>query len=141
MDIRSIAPNFAVSPQIAPADVGAAVAGGYRIIVSCRPDHEAADQPTSKELSDAAKVQQSTYHAIAISAVELISQSQIQQFRALMKSETQPILGFCRTGTRAAMLWALAVVNDLGVDNVISAANAAGYDLSGYRSMLEERRG
>lgn len=140
MDIRRIAAYYAVSSQIAPADVGAAIAGGYRTIVSCRPDHEADDQPTSKELSEAVQAKQSAYRAIAIEAVESITHSQIQEFRGLMKSGPQPILGFCRTGTRAAMLWALAVVDDLSVDGVIKAANAAGYDLSGYRSMLEERR-
>jgi sulfide:quinone oxidoreductase len=48
-----------------------------------------------------------------------------------------PIFGFCRSGTRTAMLWALSRASASDPDTLIAAARDAGYDLSGLRPRLE----
>ena len=40
MDIRPLSPSYAVSPQIAPADLPAIKAAGYVTIIDNRPDSE-----------------------------------------------------------------------------------------------------
>ena len=56
--------------------------------------------------------------------------------QAAMKAPGK-LLGYCRTGTRSTMLWALAATREgLPVDDAVEAAAAAGYDLSGFRARL-----
>ena len=40
MDIRAITPDYAVSPQIEPGDLGAIKAAGYVTVIDNRPDGE-----------------------------------------------------------------------------------------------------
>ena len=47
------------------------------------------------------------------------------------------VLAYCRTGTRAVTLDALANVNDLNAADRIASAKAAGYDLSGLAERME----
>ncbi|MDE3029426.1 MAG: TIGR01244 family phosphatase, partial [Paracoccaceae bacterium] len=40
MEIRALTPDYAVSPQIEPADVAAIKAAGYTTVICNRPDRE-----------------------------------------------------------------------------------------------------
>ena len=57
---------------------------------------------------------------------------------ALEEFQGKKILAFCRSGTRSATLWAYAMAksNRMEVDDILKAAEAAGYDLSGHRPRL-----
>ncbi|MBP8926656.1 MAG: TIGR01244 family phosphatase, partial [Pseudomonadales bacterium] len=57
-------------------------------------------------------------------------------FRQLLASAAQPVLAFCRSGTRCTTLWAFASAGELAADDIIGAAARAGYDLSGLRDRL-----
>ena len=46
MELKKITDAISVSPQIAPADIQAIKAAGFRAIICNRPDGEGADQPT-----------------------------------------------------------------------------------------------
>ena len=52
-----------------------------------------------------------------------------------------PVLGFCRSGMRAATLWALAEAENGDPNAIIGAAKAAGYDLADLRPTLKRRAG
>ena len=51
----------------------------------------------------------------------------------------RPIVAFCASGMRSAALWAFAHVETLGVDGVMEAISAAGYNLEQIRGPLKAR--
>ena len=51
----------------------------------------------------------------------------------------QPTLGFCRSGTRAAALWALAEADRADPATIVDQAKAAGYDLADLTPALKRR--
>lgn len=51
----------------------------------------------------------------------------------------QPTLGFCRSGMRAATLWALAEADRVDPATIISQAKAASYDLADLKPALKRR--
>ncbi|MEE2878412.1 MAG: sulfur transferase domain-containing protein, partial [Pseudomonadota bacterium] len=55
MEIRTIAPDLSVSPQITPQDVGLAASKGFRSIIVNRPDGESSDQTDYAQIEDAAR--------------------------------------------------------------------------------------
>ena len=55
MDPKKISAAISVSPQIAPQDMKAIAAQGFRSVICNRPDGEAADQPSLEEIEAAAK--------------------------------------------------------------------------------------
>ncbi|MGE4327509.1 MAG: sulfur transferase domain-containing protein, partial [Pseudodonghicola sp.] len=50
---------------------------------------------------------------------------------------TGPVLGYCRTGTRSTVIWALGQAGTLPVDEILEKASAAGYQLDHLRPALE----
>ena len=49
------------------------------------------------------------------------------------------MLSYCRTGTRAATLWALSKAGQLSTDAILKTATEAGYDLSGKAGEIDTR--
>ena len=53
----------------------------------------------------------------------------------------QPVLAFCRTGTRCTTLWALTQADEQDNASILANAEQAGYDLSQLADRLDQRRG
>ncbi len=140
MDIRSLDDNLSTSPQIAPQDLPAIAALGYRSVISNRPDGESPDQPTAADLRQSAQATGLVFaHAPVVGGA--ISDQDVADFRQALADLPKPVFGFCRTGTRTTTLWALVNADTMTADQLISRAQAAGYDLSALRPRLEGRAG
>ena len=138
MDLKPISPFFTASPQLSPADVGAAASLGFKAIINNRPDGEGDDQPRSDEIEAAARASGLEYRHIPVVGGQ-ISDEDIAAFQAALEEVTGPVLAFCRTGTRSTTLWALSEAQRMSSDALIKAAGEAGYDLSGLRNRLDSR--
>jgi len=129
MSFKQLTPLFSVSGQITEADVAAAAREGFRAIVDCRPDGEGAGQPSFANVSSwAAKHGLEAIHTPVTPSD--IRDADVEKFARAIESAGGPVLGYCKTGKRAATLWALSQAGKLGADAVLSAAKGAGVDLS-----------
>lgn len=99
-----ISEDFSSSPQIAPEDVAEIAKQGYRTIMNCRPDGEAADQPTSAQIRDAAEQHGLQYLNFPVVMGTNGAEHLVEASR-LLKSVPTPVLGFCRSGMRATSLY------------------------------------
>lgn len=134
---RQLDEGLSTSPQIAPEEVAIVAAAGFRSVVSNRPDGEDPGQPTAAQMQAAAEAHGLAFRHIPVTGGG-IAPSDIQAMAEALDSLPGPIFGFCRSGTRTAMLWALAKAPSSDPDTLIAAAREAGYDLSGLRLRLEE---
>ncbi len=138
MDIRKIAPDLSVSPQVLTQDVGLAAAQGFRSIIINRPDNEGSDdQPAAAEITAAA-----TRHGLAVRYLPVVSgkitDGDVDDFASAMRELPAPALAFCRSGTRSTTLWALSQRGHLSTEAILATAAEAGFDLSGLRERLEQ---
>ncbi len=136
MDIHVLETRLHVSGQIRPEDLPSIAAQGYRALIGNRPDGEAPDQPTAESLQSAARAIGLKFVFIPVCG-NAIGPSDVVRFRQALNVLPQPILGFCRTGTRTTALWALSQVGTRPAEDILQAAGRAGYDLSALRSRLE----
>lgn len=127
-DFRRLSDTVHVAPQIALSDIAEAAALGVTTVVSNRPDGEDPGQPTAAEVARAAEAAGLAFvHAPVTgfpdeAAIEAVGE-------VLAKGE--PVLLFCRSGTRSAMTWALAMRRTgADADALREAGAQAGYDLS-----------
>jgi sulfide:quinone oxidoreductase len=130
MDARTITAGLSVAPQILPEDVQAIADHGFRAIVCNRPDGEGMDQPNFEEIEAAAGALGLKTAYLPITAGKVTDEDAVR-FRALMTELPGPILAYCRTGTRSATLWSLAVAKEKPVADILAATQAAGYDMGG----------
>lgn len=130
MDPKKISAELSVAEQITPADIKSLAEQGFRSIICNRPDGEAADQPTFQEVEAAAKAagMQTQYLPIVSGKV---SDEDAVKFGAALIELPGPTLAYCRTGTRSATLWSLAVAKDRPVADILAATKSAGYDMAG----------
>ena len=138
MNIKSLTDVLSVSPQIAIAELPEIKAQGFRSIVCNRPDGEDAGQPSFEEVSAAAKAQGLE---MIWQPVVRVSDEDAQVFAKALADLPTPALAYCRSGTRCSTLWALsqAASGAMNTDEILAAASAAGYDLSGMAQKLSSQ--
>jgi sulfide:quinone oxidoreductase len=139
MQTRTLTDKLSVSSQVALTDLTAAADQGIHSIINNRPDGEAPDQPTSAEIETAAAALGLGYRHIPVVPGQ-IHDEDITKFSDALAELEGPVLAFCRSGTRAASLWALSAAAELASSDLLSTARAAGYDLDTLRPRLDARR-
>lgn len=126
-DFRKVTETFSVSPQISPADVAAAAAQGFTLIINNRPDGEQPGQPAGAEIEAAARAAGLAYlHAPVIGRP---GPSQVEAMRQAMAGGGRT-LAFCRSGTRSICTWAMGEAGSRSRDELLRLGAGAGYDLS-----------
>jgi uncharacterized protein (TIGR01244 family) len=136
-DFIPLAPSFWVSPQIAAEDLAAAKTLGVGLVINNRPDGEEFGQPRGDEIEAAAKALGLAYVAIPVGPMG-VSAAHLDAFDKALAENKGGVLAFCRSGTRSTIVRALSEARKgRAVDEIISEAAEAGYNIAGQRRALE----
>lgn len=136
---KQLTPDLAVAKQIAGVDVDAIAARGFKSIICNRPDGEGADQPVFAEIAEAAGAAGLAARYVPVTS-GMVTDADAASFAAALAELPKPVLAYCRTGTRSATLWGLAEAGKRPIGEIVSAAKAAGYDLSGVAARIANNR-
>jgi uncharacterized protein (TIGR01244 family) len=135
---RQLEDGLAVSPQIAPEEVAAVAAAGFRMIVNNRPDGEEPGQPSGAEIEAAAAAAGLAYRHIPVTSATLGPEA-VEAFARARGEADGKVFAFCRSGTRCTVLWALSSAKEgaRSPDELIETALGQGYDISNLRPALQ----
>lgn len=136
MEPKVIDDTLAVGPQMQPGELAGLAGQGFAAVICNRPDGEEPGQPPLDAMREAAQAAGLAFHHIPVSGGQF-PPAAIAAFGAIRRGTQGKVLAYCRTGTRAATLDALANVHGLGVAERLSRAAAAGYDLSALADRME----
>jgi len=130
-DFRQVTDDFAVSPQIDLADLPAAAAQGFKLVINNRPDAEQPGQPSSAQVEAAARAAGLDYVHIPVTGQP--TPDQVEANRLAIAESDGPVLAFCRSGTRSIVTWSIgqALSGERPRGELVSLGREAGYDLSG----------
>ena len=138
MSIQKLADNLYIAPQLTEADVQEAAKLGIQTVICNRPDGEEENQVTFKQVEswlEAAGIRDHHQPVVA----PAINAADVAAFQNLLKSVPQPVLAYCRTGTRCSLLWGYhQVQNGASVAEIVSAAQQAGINLSNFAARLQQ---
>jgi uncharacterized protein (TIGR01244 family) len=136
-DFRRLSDTMLASPQITVADVAAAKDAGVTLIVNNRPEGESDDQTPGTEIEAAARAAGIDYLEIPIGHSGF-SHPQVSRLADALAQTEGTVLGYCRSGTRSTLLWALAR-SSMGDDPeaLAAAAAQAGYDVAPVRPAMD----
>lgn len=135
MDAKPLTERYAVSPQITAEDVAAAKAAGFVAIVCNRPDEEVPPPLQAAAIGAAAEAAGLTFVVNPIRPGEMGAEAVATQARAVAEAEG-PVLAYCRSGTRSAVVWMFGAASETDPDTLLSAARAQGYMLDELRPQL-----
>lgn len=134
-DIRRVTDAFSVAPQITEDDVEEIAAAGYKTIVVNRPDGESGvDQPRMGAIRAKAESLGLSFAALPFSGAP--TPEIVERMSNILNEAPQPVLAYCRTGTRCITAWALTQAGQGAAEDIVDAAAAAGYDLSSLEALL-----
>jgi sulfide:quinone oxidoreductase len=132
---KQLTPTLAVSPQITDQDIELAAASGIKTIISNRPDGEVPGQPDAATMAAVA-----ARHGIAFVHIPVvtgaISDADVAKMDTVLANADGPVLAFCRSGTRAAMLWALTQSGKTEPAVLLKTAADSGFDIASIAPRL-----
>lgn len=135
MDIRALTPDYAVSPQIALADLAAIKAAGYTTIINNRPDGEIPDALHSEKMRVAAE-------SLGLRFVEnpviggALTLENVQLQAEVIAAAKGPVFAYCASGNRSSIVWALTQAGKRPTEELISTPAKFGYNLEHLREQL-----
>lgn len=100
-----------VAGAVFEADIEALAEAGIKTIINNRPDGEDPGQLSAEEARRLAEQHGIAYRHIPITTASL-TRADVEAFAAALKGSPRPIVAHCRSGTRSAMLWALACLRE-----------------------------
>ena len=137
MPFKRLTDEFWASPQIAIEDIAAAATQGVTLIVNNRPDDEEPGQLTSADMEAAARTAGMDYVYIPVSHAGF-SMAQVDAMADALERTEGPALGFCRSGTRSTLLWAMAEAKrGKDTEEIAKAAARGGYNVGAVAGTME----
>ena len=135
MELRQITPRYFVSPQISVEDVPAIAAAGIKTVICNRPDSEIGAAQHAAAIESAVREAGMTFVLNSFDNRTMTADHMTLQ-RDTLNDSADPVLAYCRTGTRSTVVWALGQAGSMPVPDIIQAAETAGYQLAGMQSQL-----
>lgn len=138
---RPIADGIAISEQLRPADVTRLARQGFRTLVAMRPDGEAPDQPSSTAMADAARSAGMSF-AYVPTPNGRVAPETVEALARTLDASGRPVLLYCRSGNRAARVWALSEASRAGGVNaqaIATAVRGAGHNADDLASEIDAR--
>jgi len=136
MELKVIDDTLAVAAQMQPGELGPLAGQGFAAVICNRPDGEEPGQPPLDAMRAAAQDAGLAFHHLPVTG-GVFPPAAVAAFGAIRRGTQGKVLAYCRSGTRAASLDALANVHGLSVAERLSRAKAAGYDLSALAERME----
>ncbi len=135
MKVQALSSQLSVSPQLSLDDVRQAQEAGIKTLICNRPDGEGPDQTTFVEIQRLAEElgMQAHYQPIISGQMD---DEHAAEFGRLLADAEAPVLAYCRTGTRSTNLWALSQAANAPADDLLRAAQKAGYNITSLRGRL-----
>lgn len=135
-DIHAITKHFSVSGEITEAQLDTLVSQGVDTLINVRPDNECENQTSNHEWQALAKKHHIGYVFVPVKPCQY-SEQDVKKFKEALAQSSSSVHGFCRTGTRAAHLWALANRENVVFSDMQRILKDAGYDLDMIAEMFK----
>lgn len=136
MSYSPLSPIHAVAPQISPQDVADLKDAGFTKIICNRPDGENPVELQAEVLRAAAEAAGLTFAVNPVIGGAMTMEN-VQEQASLLADPTEKTLAYCASGTRCAILWALANAGKIPTEEILTTLRSAGYQLDGLRGQID----
>jgi uncharacterized protein (TIGR01244 family) len=139
--LTKITDQVFLTTQIKPSNMRFLRQQQIKTVIDMRPDGEAADQPSSEQMQQAAKANRIEFHYIPVPH-ERIPDEAVDSLQSVLKDLEEPAVLYCRTGRRALRLYALAKASQTDGPNaneLLSLVRSAGFDAEDLAGEIAQR--
>ncbi|WP_308914777.1 TIGR01244 family sulfur transferase [Jannaschia sp. LMIT008] len=136
MELRPLIDGVSVAPMLEPGDMAVLSAGGVATVICNRPDAEVPPSHAMDAMRIAAEAAGLTFVANPVAMPGLTADAVDKQRAALQAAEGDAV-AYCASGTRSAILWALASAGKVPTADILSRLEAAGYPMPGLGPQID----
>lgn len=127
-EFKAINAKYSVAGQLANGDIAMARLNGFLSVIDNRPDHETGVTISSDEASVQARENALNFVYAPMENHLIYQDETIDRFIAAIDTLSDPVLAYCRTGTRCTILWALAAARFQPAKLVLDHLMANGFE-------------
>src|SRR5450631_1023708 len=100
LHFKWLSDTVAAAGQIAPGDIAAIAAHGFKTVINNRPDGEGGPvQPSSADIQSAAQAAGLGYAHLPVVSGQL-TPAQVDEMARYLQTAATPVFAFCRSGAR-----------------------------------------
>ena len=136
MDLRPLDEITSATSMIAPEDMEALAREGVTAVICNRRDAEVPPPLQAAAMQAAAEAAGLAFTYNPVAMPNLTLQAVEEQADAIEGADGR-VVAYCASGTRSAVLWALARAGRMETDAILAATAAAGYPLEGLRGQID----
>lgn len=132
-----LTPQYVVSAQLSESDFAELAEHGFKSVINFRPDGEAASQISNDDAKLAAEAAGLAFAHIPVRKFDLFADETVGEAERTFTALPSPVLAYCASGQRAAVVWAAVAARTKPVNDVLATLKAAGLDLEFLRDDLD----
>lgn len=136
MDIRALSEDFSVAGQLEPSDLASLGGRGVRVLICNRPDAEVPPDLQAAAMQAAAEAAGMDFVFNPVNGAAMTMDNVEEQAEAIAGAEG-PVVAYCASGMRSAVMWAFAMAGQIDTDEIIEACEGAGYQMAGMRGQID----
>lgn len=139
--VTRVSDQVFITSQLHPESIRYLKRYAITAVVDIRPDGEAPDQPSSAEIEKASHTISMAFHYIPVPH-ETIPDAAVQALSAALEKDKMRTVLYCRTGRRAARLFALAEASrpdGPSLDSILGMVSTAGFSAEDLREAITHR--
>lgn len=136
MELRALSEDHSVADQLDPADMTQLAALGVTTVICNRPDGEVPASHQAAALQIAAEAAGLVFVFNPVNGAAMTLDNVEEQAEAIDSAEG-PVVAYCASGMRSAVMWAFAQAGQMPTDEIIAACEAAGYQMAGMRGQID----
>ena len=138
MAFKKLTRDFVAAGQITESDIVEAAKNDFAAIIANRPDGEDQGQPSAAAINALAHKHGLKFAHIPVTNGAM-GDADVAKMASALAQAGGPVLAYCRSGTRATLLWALAQAGQMPTAEIFAAAAKAGVDITPVKAEILQR--
>ena len=135
--VRKLDDGYWTAGYITAQDVKMAADCGFKSIVNILPKDDTDQHMTDAEAKSIVETAGLDYRYMPLYGHQVNNQYIASAYGSMVAELPEPVLTYCRSGTRVTLLWAMIKAGDLTIDDLLDRALDNGYDIEVIKEDLE----
>ena len=135
--VRKLDDDYWTAGYITPQDVKMAADCGFKSIVNILPKDDTDQHMTDDEAQALTKSAGLDYRYMPLYGHQVNNEYIATAYGSMVAELPEPVLTYCRSGTRVTLLWAMIRAGKLTIDDMLDRALDNGYDIEVIKDDLE----
>ena len=135
--VRKLDDGYWTAGYITPQDVKLAAACGFKSIVNILPQDDTDQHMTHAEARQLVESAGLDYRYMPLYGHQVNNEYIATAYGSMIGELQEPVLTYCRSGTRVTLLWAMIKAGQVDIDDMLDRALDNGYDIEVIKEDLE----